>query len=113
MNLDGARQLLSGGMLDGLDVYERRNGVFQLIVPILHEDGDMVEIYVQDSPAGDGTIRLCDYGLTLMRLSYTFDPSTPARRRILDSILVNNGVNKEGGNLFLDSSRERLGESIL
>ena len=113
MDLSGARQLLNGGLLKGLDVYERRDGVFQIIIPILHEDGDMVEIYVQDSPAGNGTVRLCDYGLTLMRLSYTFDPSTPARQRILDSILINNGVNKEDGNLFMDSSRERLHESIL
>ena len=113
MNLSDARQLLNGRLLKGLDVYERRAGVFQIIVPILHEDGDMVEIYMQDSPAGKGKVRLCDYGLSLMRLSYTFDPSTPARQRILDSILINNGINKEDGNLFIDSSPQRLHESIL
>ena len=113
MDLSDAIQLLNGRLLKGLDVYERRTGVFQVIVPILHEDGDMVEIYLQDSPTGNGIVRLCDYGLTLMRLSYTFDPSTPARQRILESILINNGVRKEGGNLFLDSSRDRLHESIL
>ena len=113
MDLDEVKQLLNSGLLKSLDVYERRDNIFQLIVPILHEDGDMVEIYVQDSPAGDGTVRLCDHGLTLMRLSYTFDPSTSARQRILDSILINNGVHNDGGNLFLDSSKERLHESIL
>ena len=113
MDLNSARQLLNGGLLRSIDVYERRSGVFQLIVPIMHEDGDMVEVYLQDSPAGNETVRLCDFGLTLMRLSYTFDPSTTARQRILDSILVNNGVTNDGGNLFLDTPRDRLHESIL
>ena len=72
------------------DVYERRPGKYQLIVPILHEDGDMLDIYLQDSPLSDDYVRVCDYGLTLMRLSYTFDLTTDSQQRIFDSILVNN-----------------------
>lgn len=93
--------------------YERRQGRYQLIVPILHEDGDMVDIYLQESPLGDSYVRICDYGLTLMRLSYTYDISTATRRRIFESILINNGVLNEEGNLYLDSSLDMLYESIL
>ena len=95
------------------DFYERRPGKYQLIVPILHEDGDMVDIYVQDSPKGEDYIRICDFGMTLMRLSYTYDVNTDARRRVLDSILINNSVNDDAGNLYLDTHVNMLYENVL
>ena len=73
----------------------------------------MVEIYLQDSPKGEGYIRICDFGLTLMRLSYTYEISTPTREQIFDSILINNGVGNEEGNLYLDAPLDKLSESIL
>ncbi|MXY21071.1 MAG: DUF1828 domain-containing protein [Dehalococcoidia bacterium] len=97
----------------GFDYYERHSGKYQLIIPILHEDGDMVDIYLQDSPMGDGYIRICDFGMTLMRLSYTYDVNTDARQRIFDSILINNGVNNDAGNLYMDTLMSMLYESIL
>ena len=99
--------------MTGIDVYERRIGNFQLIIPILHEDGDMVDIYIQDSPLGEGYIRVCDFGLTLMRLSYTFDVAKPTRQRILESILIKNDVINNNGNLYLDAPVNLLYESIL
>lgn len=95
------------------DFYERRAGDYQLMSPILHEDGDMVDIYVRDSPLGEGYVRICDFGLALMRLSYTYDLNTPAKQRIFDSILFNNGVRNEGGDLYLDTPIDRLYESVL
>ncbi len=97
----------------GIDLYPRRPDKYQLIIPILHEDGDMVDIYLQDSPKGEGHIRICDYGLGLMRLSYTYELGTDSRRKIFDSILVNNGVENDGGNLYLDTPIDLLYESIL
>ena len=113
MDLDSARALLGNTPKKGFDVYERRPGDYQLIVPILHEDGDMVDIYLQESPRGEGYVRVCDFGLTLMRLSYTFDAASATRRRILASILTNNGVQDENGNLFLDAPIHLLYECIL
>ncbi|MCY4579554.1 MAG: DUF1828 domain-containing protein [Chloroflexi bacterium] len=104
---------LNEAKLAGFNYYERRRGRYQLIAPILHEDGDMVDIYLQDSPLGEGFVRVCDFGLTLMRLSYTYDISTSSRKRIFESILINNGVGNEDGNLYLDSSIDMLYESIL
>ncbi len=98
---------------DAFDLYERRPGNFQLIAPIMHEDGDMVEVYLQDSPKGDGYVRLCDFGLTLMRLSYSFEVGTPTRQRIFESIIINNGVSNDDGNLFLDTPLDKLYESVL
>ena len=74
------------------DLYERRPGEFQVILPILHEDGDMLEIYLQEIPGRERFIRVCDFGHALMRLSYTFEVNSPTREKILDSILYNNDV---------------------
>ena len=113
MDINSVRASLSGTLMTGFDFYERRNGHYQLIVPILHEDGDMVDIYLQDSPFGEGYVRVCDFGLTLMRLSYTYDITTPTRQRIFDSILINNDIKNDNGNLYLDTPLSRLSEGIL
>lgn len=113
MDINRIMALLSGATARAYDFYERRSGSYQLIVPILHEDGDMVDIYVQDSPLGDGHVRICDFGMTLMRLSYTYDITTDARQRIFDSILINNGVSNDDGNLYLDAPVGGLNEGIL
>lgn len=112
MDIVGVKSLLETTYVNGLDVYERRSGDFQLIHPILHEDGDMVDIYLQDSPLGEGHVRICDFGMTLMRLSYTLE-MTGARQRIFDSILINNRVSSSNGNLYLDAPIGMLYESIL
>ena len=112
MNINSVRESLNTPLSAGFDLYERRPGKHQLILPILHEDGDMVEIYLHDSPKGDGYVRICDFGLTLMRISYTYDISTATRQRIFDSILINNGVGNDEGNLYLDAPLDKLSESI-
>ncbi len=113
MNSDFIRASLSGVAPKGFDLYERRHGIHQLIIPILHEDGDMVDIYLTNSPRGKDYIRICDFGLTLMRLSYTYDVDTPSKQRIFDSILIDNSVDNDSGNLFLDTSANMLWENIL
>lgn len=97
----------------GFDIYERRPGQYQLIVPILHEDGDMVDIYLLESSESKDSIRICDFGMTLMRLSYTYEINTDSRQKAFDSILINNGIKNCEGNLYLDANLEMLYECIL
>ncbi len=113
MDMANIKTSLAESQAIGFDLYERRSGKYQLIIPILHEDGDMVDIYLHDSPRGEGYIRISDFGMTLMRLSYTYDVNTDARQRIFDSILINNGVKNNDGSLYLDTSMNMLCESIL
>ena len=113
MDIAQIRTSLADSQAVDFDLYERRLGKYQLIIPILHEDGDMVDVYFQDSPKGDEYIRICDFGMTLMRLSYTYDVNTDTRQRIFDSILINNGVSNDQGNLYLDTSLDMLYESVL
>lgn len=113
MEIDRIRAFLGTIPATGFDVYQRDNGDYQLIVPICHEDNDMVDIYLDDSPCGDEYIRICDFGMTLMRLSYTFDISTHARHDIFESILINNRVCSDAGNLYLDIPISQLYQGIL
>lgn len=113
MKIDQARNLLRDVTRTGFDVYERRTGKFQLIVPISHEDGDMVDIYLQDSPEGENRVRICDFGMAVMRLSYTYELNTHPRQKIFNSILINSDVQNEEGNLYLDTTPEMLYESVL
>ena len=113
MNLDAVKTVLKEPRSASFDLYERRPGDYQLIIPICHEDGDMLEIYLNESPKGSEYVRICDLGLSLMRLSYTYDISTDTRKRIFDSILFNNKVNCNEGNLYIDAPLNMLYESIL
>ncbi len=113
MNELAAKAIFASRGNSSFDLYERRPGIFQLIAPILHEDGDMVDIYLQDSPDGADKVRISDFGMTLMRLSYSFDVHTPTRQRILEGILLNNGIRADSGNLFLDTPEDFVYESVL
>ena len=95
------------------DIYERRSGTYQLMVPILHEDGDMVDIYLQNSPKGENYIRICDFGMALMRLSYSYEINTDSKKRVFKSILYNNGIKEDNGNLYLDSPCDKFYENVL
>ena len=79
IDLDNIKAVLSDRMISGFELAERRPGDYQLIVPICHEDGDMVDIYLHQSPYGEAYIRICDFGMALMRLSYSYDLSTTTR----------------------------------
>ena len=51
--------------------------------------------------------------MALMRLSYSYDLNTDARRRIFDDILINNHVENDDGNLYLDVPIGALYEGVM
>ncbi len=96
---------------------EKRPGVLQLVAPLFHEDGDMMDIFL-DVPTNGSTsalekIRISDHGLTLMRLSYTFDIDTPNKEKIFHRILAENGVSEENGEFFIEAPPESLYTALL
>jgi Domain of unknown function DUF1828 len=103
--------LLSEGFNKHVSVREKRPGLMKLIVPLFHEDGDMVDIFLEDLP--NGQIRVSDRGLALMRLSYSFDIDTENKDRIFRRILNENHVEEEQGNLFLDVTPDHLYPAVL
>jgi hypothetical protein len=91
---------------------EKRPGVFQLIAPFYHEDGDMLEIYLERIE-GNGKIKISDHGMTIMRLSYEYDIDTPNKKRIFEKILSENNLKEKDGRIFLESDIGILCPSVM
>lgn len=96
---------------DRVAIAERKPGVYQLLLPMRHPDGDPYELFVQ-SIAGDA-LRLTDLGLTLMRLSYEYDLDSETKRGIFNKILAEDGAREEGGAIILDTSVESLYPAVM
>lgn len=90
---------------------EKRPGIYQLFLPIFHEDGDMVELFI--TPNDRNGYLLCDYGLTLQRLAYSYDIDTENKEAILEKILKENGLTEEDGNICMPTKRETIYTDIL
>ena len=69
-----------------ISLHEKRKGIFQLVAPLYHEDGDMVDIFLESSSASPGLVKVCDHGMTLMRLSYDFELNTANKERVFQQI---------------------------
>lgn len=96
-----------------VELRERRPGVFQLLAPLYHEDGDMVDIFLEPANGEDKRIRICDHAMTLMRLSYSYDIDTSNKERIFNRILSENGVSEDNGNLYIDAAPNSLYPAIM
>jgi hypothetical protein len=103
--------MLKGQFSDRASLREKRPDVFQLVAPLYHEDGDMVDIYLQSLP--DGRVRISDYAMTLMRLSYSYDVDSPNKERILQKILSENRIREDNGSLLLDVPPESICPGVL
>jgi hypothetical protein len=55
-----------------LSFREKRPGIYKILAPFFYEDGDMYDIFIQKQPSVEGLLRISDFGLTLMKLLYTF-----------------------------------------
>ena len=77
------------------------NGAYQVVAPFFHEDGDMLDIFIREN---ENQLQICDFGATLMRLSYNFDINTENKHNILSKILNNNGIEDSNGNFILNTN---------
>lgn len=98
-------------------VREKRDGVLQLIAPLFHEDGDMIDVFLDVSARADIStekkIKISDHGLTLMRLSYSFDIDTPNKQRIFSRILTESGISEANGEIFAETGPDSLYVTLL
>ncbi len=105
--------LLRAQFNNQLALVEKRPNILQLVAPLYHEDGDMVDLFLDTSERSDHRVRICDFGMTLMRLSYNYELDTPNKERIFHRIITENRVSEDNGNLYLDAEPERLYPSVL
>ena len=81
--------------------------------PLFHEDGDMVDIFLDEPPNGLGKFRVSDHGMTVMRLSYSYDLDTENKQRIFNRILAENRIQQSDGRLYIETEAEGLYPAIL
>jgi len=96
-----------------IDFIQRRKGIYQLYLPIYHEDGDMLDIFLDVLNGGNGKIKISDHGMSLMRLSYDLDLDTPSRKKIFEKILAENQVSNDEGNLYIETEPDQLFNAIM
>ena len=92
-------------------VKEKRPGIFQLYLPIFHEDGDMIDLFIV--PKGKNKYELCDFGLTITRLSYSYEIDTDNKEAILQRILNENGLIERDGNIVFETKAETIFTDIM
>lgn len=92
-------------------VKKKRPDIYQLYLPIYHEDGDMVDLFIKQTD--NDSFELCDYGLTLQRLAYSYDIDTENKESILLKILSENNLSEHEGNICLKTKTENLYSDIM
>lgn len=93
---------------------DKRPGIVQVVAPLFHEDGDMLDIFLDVRESSEnGCIRISDYGMTLMRLSYSYEIDTPTKIKVLDKILSENGVINENGSLIIEAPVDNVYPSLM
>ncbi len=96
---------------DRVNVRQKRPDVYQLLLPIYHEDGDMIDLFI--TPINKNKFALCDYGLTLQRLAYSYDIDTENKESILQKIISENKLTEQEGNISLETNSENLFSDIM
>jgi hypothetical protein len=93
-----------------ISIREKRPGIYQLVLPLYHEDGDMVDIFIEEK---NSTLILSDFGMTLMRLSYSYEIDTPNKESIFQRILSENRLEEENGIIKFVSKKDTLYSDIM
>lgn len=93
-----------------IDIREKRPDIYQLFIPLYHEDGDMIDLFIEKNDEG---YVLCDYGLTLMRLSYSYEIDTPNKEAIFQKILSENKMEEVNGKIQFKTNYETVFTDIM
>lgn len=94
-----------------LKTKEKRRGITQLYLPVYHEDGDMVDLFIRKNE--DGTFTLSDYGMTIMRLSYEYEIDTENKERIFNGMLSEHELSENEGSIEMSATSETIYQDIM
>ena len=113
INTNALQRLLCERLCEDVQLTERPDGALMLRTQFEFSDGDRFPMHV--SEAGTGGIRLSDSGHTLTHLSYDHDIDSfleGARGELLERIVGETGIERDGGAVHVDAPIERLPEAI-
>jgi len=71
----------------------------------------MIDLFIQEEQ--DGVFTLCDFGLTLQRLSYTYDIDSENKESVLQRILLENSLLEENGNISIKTKPSTIFTDIM
>ncbi len=94
-----------------LKTKEKRRGITQLYLPVYHEDGDMVDLFIRQD--NNGAYTLSDYGMTIMRLSYEYEIDTENKERIFNRLLTEHDLHEKDGSIEMSASYETIYQDIM
>ena len=103
-----ALEELQNAFCKDISFVEKRPRVHQVYAPIFHEDGDMIDLFVDLPKTENAPVLITDHGLTLMKLSYDFELDTDNKRRLLSKILSENGITENDGQLSIEASNDSV-----
>ncbi|WP_419918211.1 DUF1828 domain-containing protein [Candidatus Poriferisocius sp.] len=112
-DIESLRALLCERLCEDIEVERRPDGELMLRTHFTFPDGDSFPFHLAEAPAGG--FRLSDDGHTLMHISYEHDIDsflTGKRWILLEQVIGENQICYDGGVFYIDTSAERLPESI-
>ena len=94
-----------------ISIRQKRPEVYQLFLPLYHEDGDMIDLFIK--PLDGAKYLLSDYGLTIQRLAYSYDIDTENKEAILQKIILENSLTEQEGIISLETTTDTIYTDIL
>ena len=110
--MDEARDLLTKVLDQPITFHEKRPGIMQIFGPFYHDDGDMLDIFITEGPT-PGRWTLSDFGMTMMRLSYSIDVLPPCGEALIEAIACDNGITFKDGILTVETAPDSLSRYFL
>ena len=110
---DALRDLLRERLGQDVSIDRRPDGALMLRTPFRFPDGDRFPIHLSEAPSGG--LRLSDRGHTLMHISYDHDMDAfmdGTHGALLERIVAESGVQRQGGAFCLDTPADRLPEAL-
>ena len=112
INPEDLQRLLCDQLCTTFRVQRRPDGALMLDAEFEFPDGDCYPIYLSEAPGG---VRLSDKGSTVMRISYDHDIDaflSGSRGLLVERILGEERVDRDGGVFFLDTPVEGLSGAL-
>ena len=110
---DALQRLLCERLCGEVRLTKRPDGALLLRTHFEFPDGDRFPIHLSET--GTGGVRLSDRGHTLMHISYDHDVDAfleGTRGRMLERIVDEAGIERDGGVFRLDTSMDGLPEAV-
>ena len=113
MDRDVLKGILADHFSKNFDIIPIKENLFQVFAPYYYSDGDMMDIFIMTDSNNEQSLKVCDCGLTLMRLSYDFNIDSDKKKALLQNILNEYNVINNNENLIIETKVEYLFQAIL